>query len=189
MVPEVMATERSHDYVLNSHIVMKPPSKESIGRKVAEARRSLGLSQARLARAVGLDRTALSKIERGARGLSALELARMAKALDRPLAWFVEQRSPPRLSDLRRRRRQIETIASHHGAHSIRIFGSVARGEARSDSDIDLLVEMGPGRSLFDRAGLLADLRDLLGREVDVATAESLRDRVRQRVLEEAVPL
>jgi len=71
----------------------------------------------------------------------------------------------------------------------VRIFGSVARGEADSESDIDFLVNMEPGRSLLDLCGLLIDLEELLGRKVDVVTEKGLRDRIRERVLKEAVAL
>jgi hypothetical protein len=71
----------------------------------------------------------------------------------------------------------------------VRVFGSVARGEADDKSDIDFLVEMEPGRSLLDLAGLLVTLGELLGREVDVVTDRGLRERIRDRVLAEAVPL
>jgi len=71
----------------------------------------------------------------------------------------------------------------------VRIFGSVARGEADSESDIDFLVNMEPGRSLLDLCGLLIDLEELLGRKVDVVTEKGLRDRIRERVLKEAIAL
>ncbi len=66
-------------------------------------------------------------------------------------------------------------IASKHGARNVRIFGSLARGEAREDSDIDFLVDMEPGRSLFDLGGLLMDLQNLLAQKVDVVTETGLR--------------
>ena len=90
---------------------------------------------------------------------------------------------------LREKRRQILAIAKKYGAYNVRIFGSVARGEARPDSDIDFLVELEPGRSLFDLGGLLYELRSLLGVEVDVVTEKGLRTRIRERVLRDAVPL
>jgi predicted nucleotidyltransferase len=71
----------------------------------------------------------------------------------------------------------------------VRVFGSVARGEARPESDLDLLVEFEADRSLLDLIGLELDLRDLLGSHVDVTTVASLKDRIRPRVLAEAVPL
>ena len=87
------------------------------------------------------------------------------------------------------KRTEILNIAARHGAKKVRIFGSVARGEARADSDIDFLVDMEPGRSLFDLGGLLMDLQEVLGRKVDVVTEKGLRSRIRERVLREAVPL
>jgi uncharacterized protein len=90
---------------------------------------------------------------------------------------------------LQAKREDILRIAAQYGASNVRVFGSVARGEADEKSDIDLLVNMEPGRSLFDLGGLLADLEDLLGCNVDVVTEDGLRDRIRNRVLKEAVAL
>ncbi len=70
--------------------------------------------------------------------------------------------------------------------YNVRVFGSVARGEADAESDIDLLVDMEPGRTLFDIGGLLMDLEELLGCNVDVVTEDGLRERIRERVLKEA---
>ena len=90
---------------------------------------------------------------------------------------------------LQSRRDEILRIAAKHGAYNVRIFGSVARGEDDEQSDVDFLVQMEQGRSLLDMGGLLMDLRDLLGRSVDVVTPEGLRTRIRDRVLREARPL
>lgn len=90
---------------------------------------------------------------------------------------------------LQERREEIIRIAESHGARNVRVFGSVARGDADDASDIDFLVELEPGRTLLDMGGLLMDLRDLLGRDVDVFTAGTLRPRVRERALREAVNL
>jgi predicted nucleotidyltransferase len=90
---------------------------------------------------------------------------------------------------LKAKREEILRIAAQHGARNVRIFGSVARGEAKLDSDVDVLVDLEPGRSLLDLGGLLMDLRDLLGCNVDVVTEKGLRERIRDRVLREAVPL
>ena len=84
---------------------------------------------------------------------------------------------------------EIRRIAAKHGAFNVRIFGSVARGDARSDSDLDFLVDMEPGRSLLDLAGLALALEDALGRDVDVITPEGLRLRIREQVLNDSVPL
>ncbi len=90
---------------------------------------------------------------------------------------------------LKARREEILRIADKYGAYNLRIFGSVARGEAGTDSDIDILVELEPERSILDLGGLLYDLQQLLGVEVDVVTVNGLRSRIRERVLREAVPL
>lgn len=90
---------------------------------------------------------------------------------------------------LRSKREEILRLASRHGARNVRVFGSVARGEADERSDVDLLVDLEPGRSLLDLGGLLMDLRDLLRRNVDVVTERGLKARIRSRVLQEAVPL
>jgi len=90
---------------------------------------------------------------------------------------------------LRSRRTEILDVARKHGARNVRIFGSVARGDAGPDSDVDILVELEPGRSLLDHAALMLDLSDLLGCKVDVVTDRGIRPRIRDRVLLEAVPL
>ncbi len=90
---------------------------------------------------------------------------------------------------IQEKREDILTIAHQHGAYNIKIFGSVARGEDREDSDLDLLVEMESDRSLLDRIALMQDLEDLLGRKVEVANIRGLRDYFRSRILAEAIPL
>ncbi len=90
---------------------------------------------------------------------------------------------------IKKKREEILRIATQHGARNIRLFGSLVRGEADEKSDIDFLVEMESGRSLLDMGGLLMDLQELLGREVDVVTDRGLHKRIRERVLREAVPL
>ena len=90
---------------------------------------------------------------------------------------------------LKEKREEILRTASKHGARNVRVFGSVARGEARPDSDVDLLVEVGPNRTAFFPGGLVADLEELLGKKVQVVTPEGLHWYIRDRVMEEAVPL
>ena len=87
------------------------------------------------------------------------------------------------------RREDILRLAERRGAHSLRVFGSVARGEANENSDLDLLVAWEPGRSLLDHAGLVQDLQELLGMKVHVGTEKSLHWYVRDRILREATPL
>lgn len=90
---------------------------------------------------------------------------------------------------LQEKRDDILQAAAERGAYNVRVFGSVARGEAGSESDLDLLVDLEPNRSLFDLGGLLADLEDLLGCRVDVVTEKGLHWYIRDRVLSEARPL
>jgi len=90
---------------------------------------------------------------------------------------------------LKEKREEILRIASRHGARNVRVFGSVARGEADESSDIDFLVDMEPGRSLLDLGALLSDLRDLMGRRVDVVSEKGLYWLLRRRILKEAKPL
>ena len=90
---------------------------------------------------------------------------------------------------LRAKKADIITIAIKHGASNVRVFGSVARGEGNEKSDIDLLVDLEPGRSLLDHIGLIQDLEDLLGRSVDVATPGALHERMKHRVMQDAIPL
>lgn len=90
---------------------------------------------------------------------------------------------------LKAKREQVLQIAAKHGARNVRVFGSVARGEAGPESDIDLLVEMEPERSLMDLGALLMDLQEVLGRKVDVVEPEGLHWYIKDRVLAEAVPL
>jgi predicted nucleotidyltransferase len=90
---------------------------------------------------------------------------------------------------LKAKRPEMLRLAAQHGARNVRLFGSAARGEMRPDSDIDVLVEFEPGRTLLDRIGLMQDLEDLLGRKVDVVTEKALHRSIRQQVLQQAVPL
>lgn len=90
---------------------------------------------------------------------------------------------------LKEKRDEILRVAAKHGARNVRVFGSVVRGEAGDQSDIDFLVEFEPGRSLLDHAGLVLDLEELLGRKVDVVTERGLYWLLRRRILKEARPL
>jgi predicted nucleotidyltransferase len=80
-------------------------------------------------------------------------------------------------------------VCARYGAHNVRVFGSVARGEADEQSDIDLMVDFEPGRSLLDHAGLWLALQELLGGKVNVVSSRGIKARIRERVLQEAVSL
>ena len=90
---------------------------------------------------------------------------------------------------LREKRDEILELSAKYGAHHVRIFGSFARGDERTDSDIDFLLEFEPTRSLLDHAGLTIELQQLLGRKVDIGTPSGLRAKYRDRILSEVVDL
>ena len=93
------------------------------------------------------------------------------------------------IDDLRLRRHEILSIAARHGARNVRVFGSVARGDDRPESDIDLLIDVEGGRSLLDVIGLEQELGQLLGRRVEVLTVGGLSPYLQQRILDEAASL
>ena len=80
-------------------------------------------------------------------------------------------------------------LADKHGAHSVRVFGSVARGDSGAESDVDLLVKMEEGRSLLDLSAMTLDLKELLGVNVDVVSEDGLYWFLRRKILKEAMPL
>ncbi len=90
---------------------------------------------------------------------------------------------------LRKYKKSIHEIAAGHGARSVRVFGSFARGEENAYSDIDLLVEFEPNRSLLDIIALKYEIEDLTGRKVDVVTTKGISPYLAERIIKEAVPL
>jgi predicted nucleotidyltransferase len=100
------------------------------------------------------------------------------------------EKQPLTLDDLRARRNEILEIAARHGAGNVRVFGSVVRGEAGLDSDVDFLIDIvDMSRFSWAGGGLLMDVQELLGCKVDVTTEKSLHWFIKDRILEEAVPL
>jgi len=90
---------------------------------------------------------------------------------------------------IEQRREAILAIAERRGVTDVRIFGSMARGTAGEESDVDILVRPLPGTSLFDLGGLVMDVQELLGRHVDVVSERALHPAMREQVLREALPL
>jgi predicted nucleotidyltransferase len=93
------------------------------------------------------------------------------------------------ICEIKEKREDILRIAKKYGAYNIRIFGSVVRGEAKQDSDLDILVDLEPDRSLLDHAGLIIDLQETMNCKVDVVTEKGLRPRIRDVILKEAIPI
>lgn len=147
------------------------------GDDVREARLRAGLTQHELARVSAVRQPNIAAYENGKRKPSKQMRARLlSAAMRRPSVILAEHRA------------EVLTAAAANRAYDVRVFGSIARGEDRPDSDIDLLVTFADDASLFDQAGLIDDLEALLGRHVDVVSERALQDRDKT-IREEAVPL
>lgn len=161
-------------------------------RLIKEARSAASMTQAELAERAGTSQPTIAAYEAGDKVPNASTLERVLHAMGTTL---VASRSPAgrpsgRLRRLLEQRRDgiIEVAARHH-ASNVRVFGSIARGEETDSSDVDLLVDMEPGRSLLDQVRLRRELAQLLGVEVDVVTTGGLLERDRVTILGEAVLL
>jgi len=168
--------------------------------QLVAARLAAGLTQSELATRIGTTQSAIARLEGGTVTPTVETLSRLADVVGlrfeiapgRGLTAHELKERTPTLQDLRARRHEILEIAARHGARNIRVFGSVARGDADATSDVDILVDLVADAHGFAYLGLLEDLRraftDLIGYEVDVVDSAALRD-MRERVLEAAVPL
>jgi predicted nucleotidyltransferase len=158
---------------------------------IRSMRARAGLSQQELASRAHMAQSAVSNYENGRKAPSLATLDRLARAAGVELDISYTPAAKSRrvtLASLRKRRAEIEAACARHGASRPRVFGSVARGESRADSDIDLLIDIAPGRTLFDVAALHDELVELLGQEVDLLTAGAVRGRL-AHIAGEAVPL
>ena len=166
------------------------------GSLLRQARRRAGLSQVELATRAGVTQSVISAYESGQRQPSIPALARLIEAAGFELTLGV-RRPPGRLRRLsgpvgrrvRRRRQDLIAAAAAHGIQNLRVFGSVARGEDRPDSDVDLLVDLPPGLSLFGLARAEADLEAILGTRVDLIPAADLKPSVGERAVRDLVEL
>jgi uncharacterized protein len=169
---------------------------------IRRARRDAGLSQSELAVLAGTSQPALARYETGATLPTLPTLERLLSACGRrlqlratrtvelsPAITSVRGQLGPRAQQLRRHRRRLLEVARKNGVRKVRVFGSLARGEARSPSDVDLLVDLEPGRTLLDLAAFRREAEEILGTPVDVATPDMLKERIRSEVLGEALPL
>lgn len=144
---------------------------------IAEMRRRAGLSQGRLAKLARVSQPNLSAYETGRRVPRPETMERIMAAL---------RRRPSEL--LAEHRNEAIDIARRHKAHNVRVFGSAVRGEDTPDSDLDLIVDLDPGATLFDLAEFRADMVELLGVEVDIVPSGA-PGRIMDHILSEAVPL
>lgn len=161
-----------------------------------EARRRAGLTQTELAVRAGVVQSVISAYEAGRREPALSTLAALVDASGHELTVGLRRQSP-RLRKLsgpvgrrvRRHRRDLVAAAASYGASNLRVFGSVARGQDKPDSDVDLLADLPPGLGLFGLGRLQAALEAIVGTRVDVVPAQDLKPEVRARVEHELVPL
>ncbi len=168
---------------------------------IRQARLDANLSQVDLAARAGTSQSALARYETGVALPTLPTLERLLTACGRrleiqtppaghdALASSVRGQLGPQADKLRRRRRRLLDAAERHGISHLRAFGSLARGEATAESDVDLLVELKPGHTLLDLAAFRREAGEILDLPVDVATADMLKERIRSEVLSEALPL
>lgn len=170
---------------------------ESASSLLGEARRRAGITQTQLAQRAGTTQSVISAYESGRRQPSLPVLLSLIAAtghsLEASLVASATARAAPLAGVLGRRvhrhRREVTSIAHRYGAQNVRVFGSVARGTERIDSDIDFLIDLPADTGLFALGGLRRDLEDLLEAPVDVVPADGLKPEVRARIDSELVPL
>jgi predicted nucleotidyltransferase/DNA-binding XRE family transcriptional regulator len=160
---------------------------------IKDARGRAGLTQAQLARAAGTSQPTLAAYESGAKSPSVRTLDRLIRASGATLD--VTLRAAPTaqgslLTDLRDHANEIRGAARRRRIRNVRVFGSAARGDETSASDVDLLVDFDAAKhGVLPLAGFANDVRAIIGRDVDATTIDLLRDEVRKQALAEAVPL
>lgn len=172
-----------------------------VANALRQARFDANLSQTDLAVRAGTSQSALARYETGAAlpTLPTLErlLAACGRRLDiqtppaHPSASVTSMRSHlgPQANKVRRQRRRLLDAAEKHGVSRLRVFGSLARGEGKAASDIDLLVDLKPGRTLLNLTAFRREAAEILDLPVDVATADMLKEHIRTEVLNEALPI
>jgi predicted nucleotidyltransferase/DNA-binding XRE family transcriptional regulator len=166
------------------------------GALLRQARQGASLSQVELAARAGVTQSVISAYESGRRQPSLPTLAALIEATGYELTTGI-RRPPRRLSRLsgpvgrrlRARRNEVIAAAAAHGVTNLRVFGSVARGEDRPSSDVDLLADLPTGMGLFGLGRVQADLEAILGTRVDLVPARDLKPRIRPRAERELVVL
>ena len=171
-------------------------SESTAGRLLREARKRAGLSQTDLAGRAGVTQSVISAYESGHRQPAIPTLTALIEATGHELVLSLQQ-EPQQLSRLsgpvgrrvRRNRHELVAAAAAHGITGLHVFGSVARGDDRPDSDVDLLANLPPSLGLFGLGRVEAELEDILNARVDLAPTGSLKPQVRERVEQELIPL
>ena len=154
-----------------------------------EARSRARMTQTEVARKSGTSQPNVNRTERGVSEPELSTLRRMLRACGFELELKLVLARPSKLARLLTQRRdEVLTAAQKHGARDVRVFGSVARGEPRPN-DLDLLVQLEPGRDIVDLAALQRELTRLLGQKVDVTTLDLLRPQARREAKREALPI
>ena len=167
--------------------------KRTPGAILREARRRAGLTQVELSQRAGVAQSVISAYESDRREPGVRTFARLVGATGFELRFELtgspaEPRKRPS-ERLREHRDEVLAIAEKYGAFNLRVFGSVARGEDTIDSDLDLLIDHGRPFGLLELDGLETEISELLGVDVDVVPAEGVKERMRERIFAEAVPL
>lgn len=168
-----------------------------VSRLIRDARKRAELSQAGLAARAKTSQSAVARYEAGATIPSLPTLERLLAACGgkvvlesrAPTPRLRERRGKQRLGAVSNARERLLRAAARHGLRDIRVFGSVARGEANDESDIDLLVDLEPGRTLIDLIGFQQEAEEILGAKVDTVTERFLKRRVRAGAIRDARPL
>lgn len=173
----------------------------AVANTLRQARLEADLSQMALAARAGTSQPALARYETGVALPTLPTLERLLAACNRRLEIRTPPAQPsipttsmrgqlsPQAHTLRHRRRLLLDAAKRHGVSRLRVFGSLARNEAKAASDVDLLVDLKPGRTLLNLAAFRREAAEILDLPVDVATADMLKERFRDEVLSEALPL
>lgn len=161
----------------------------NVGRALRAGRVRAGLSQQSLAQRAQTSQSAVARYETGVATPSVATLERLLAATGSSLAIGPIAARPDRSARVKRSRAALLAAAERRGVRDLRVFGSVARDEAKPDSDVDLLVELEPGRTLINLIGFKYDAERILGCTVDVATPGLMKPRVRRQAIQDARPL
>jgi len=164
---------------------------ESAAEVLLRARTRARLTQGELAARAGVTQSVVSAYERGRREPTLGMLHKLVDATGGRLVIDYEPpaRAVPLLEHVRAHREELIAALAARGAHNIRVFGSAARGDERPDSDVDLLVDLDDGVSLFGLGGMQLDAERILGLAVDIAPEAGLKKYVRENAMKEMIPL